>query len=92
MGWIDKCDENKIDINYFKLLPFLLNNPNEIYKNTNNNKLVFVTNIDLKHKVFHIINSRGVLIDIIIKQDNFSKQLSKDFVLKEKPFDKNIIL
>ena len=32
------------------------------------------------------------LIDIIIKQDNFSKQLSKDFVLKEKPFDKNIIL
>ncbi len=81
-SWIKNIQgHSEIDDNYFLLLPYILQNYDEIYQNIKkNNRIILSINDNENRKIFHIIDENNLLISIyVISKNNFDKQINKRF-------------
>jgi hypothetical protein len=80
-GYIDSLHSHpEIEKNYFKLLPYIFENIDNVYKNSNNDRLIYSVILDnKKRRMLHVVEDGLILSVYIVRDKSFQKQLDKKF-------------
>jgi len=76
-GYIDSLHSHpEIEKNYFKLLPYIFENIDNVYKNSNNDRLIYSVILDnKKRRMLHVVEDGLILSVYIVRDKSFQKQL-----------------
>ena len=83
-GYIKSLNSHsEIEADYFRLLPYLFDSVSyAIYKNSNNDRLVYVQNLDEKRKMLYIVDDSLILSMYIVNNKKFDKQVKNGRIVK----------
>ena len=69
-GWIkDLRGHSEIDINYYKLLPWIFNYIQEIHYDSKSTRLAYIIDDNNKKKIYHIVDKDNYLLSIYVVRE-----------------------